>query len=600
MRRYALFLFLIPMALLFSSCGLTKKTPAARYEEAQALISEGRYREAVKILEEISGYDDASRLCTYARALEMADDGDYEAAVQSFQSLGSFRDSGLQAVYYTARRLEKAGKTEEALEAFRSIASFRDSRRRAEALAGSTVEIPEETAGYWPSDVTEQQIVSEEWRLDFDDISAPDASGLTTLSVSPSGQYIAAADRIQLNMSQRNAAGVANPFGRLPDAIYLFARKGDHYKLQKTIPVDIEAQLELSSILGGGSAFAWNEDETRVIVTGDWGAGSELNAYIANYHTNLYLVDLMDGSTKRLTDNSEAGEHSVLVKWCGSDTIRYLRSTCKGVWSNSICEMDLTKGAEKKLADLFDAGGAVCPIYAWEIAGKNIYYTAGALSELNGFYVSPLNGKARSARCLISTVKDLVETKAHPYCANGVLGMEISSDGRWACLTLNDRRIVNRDIPLSDDARHPQTDPANAVSVITGTPWVPCHDVLLYDLESEQLVDPFTDEALAPAPAFAVGACFAPDSQSLLCAVFGDGGSWTMDDFFRTTFYQISLTDGAFTAVRVFKTELQTGNWFPRGFRWLKGNVLCIPTGSPPAMPVLMIKPAAFGEYPDD
>ena len=133
MRRYALFLFLIPMVLLFSSCGLTKKTPAARYEEAQALISEGRYREAVKILEEISGYDDASRLCTYARALEMADDGDYEAAVQSFQSLGSFRDSGLQAVYYTARRLEKAGMTEEALEAFQSIASFRDSRRRSQS-----------------------------------------------------------------------------------------------------------------------------------------------------------------------------------------------------------------------------------------------------------------------------------------------------------------------------------------------------------------------------------------------------------------------------------------------------------------------------------
>ena len=53
MRRYTLFLFLIPMVLLFSSCGLTKKTPAARYEEAQMLISEGRYREAVKILADV-------------------------------------------------------------------------------------------------------------------------------------------------------------------------------------------------------------------------------------------------------------------------------------------------------------------------------------------------------------------------------------------------------------------------------------------------------------------------------------------------------------------------------------------------------------------
>ena len=600
MRRYTLFLFLISMVLLFSSCGLVKKTPAARYEEAQTLISEGRYREAVKILEEISGYDDASRLCAYARALELADDGDYEAAVQSFQSLGSFRDSELQAVYYTARRLEKEGKTEEALEAFRSIASFRDARRRAEVLSGSAAEPTKETASYWPSDVTEQQIVSEEWRLDQDDIRVPGIGSLTVLSVSPSGQLIAAADRAAVHMDQRNAAGVANPFGRLPDTIYLFSRKGDHFKLQKTISVDTEVQLELSSLLGGGSAFAWNEDETRVIITGDWGAGSDLTAYGSNYHTNLYLLDLMDGSAKRLTENSGAGEHCVLVKWSGSDTVRYLRSSLDGLWSNSLCEMDLTKETEKKLADLFTAGGAICPVYAWEIAGKNIYYTACPNSDQRGFYVSPLNGKARSARCLIRVQADLIETKVNPYCGSGFLGMEISADGRWACLSLNDRRITTRDIPLSDDPQHPQSDPANAVSTLNGQPWVPCHDVLLYDLEAEKLVDPFTDAALAPATAFATGACFAPDGQSLLCAVFGDGGSWTMEDFFRTTFYQISLTDGKFNAVRVFETELESGCWFPQGIRWLKGNVLCIPTGVPPTMPVQMVKPAAFGEYPDD
>ena len=90
------------------------------------------------------------------------------------------------------------------------------------------------------------------------------------------------------------------------------------------------------------------------------------------------------------------------------------------------------------------------------------------------------------------------------------------------------------------------------------------------------------------------GACFSPDGQSLLCALFGDGGPWRMEDYTRTTFCRINLTDGHFTPERVFEAELASSMWFPGGIRWLASNVLCIPTEMPPINLVQMIQPAAL------
>ena len=411
---------------------------------------------------------------------------------------------------------------------------------------------------------------------------------LTTVSVSPSGKYIAAVDRSKMSLVDRFAAGIGNPMGRLPEAICLFSRQGDDYELYRTYPVDKETYLELSSLLGGGADMAWNEDETRCIISCKWGASSETNAYINNYHSNLYLLDLADGSFRRLTDNSEPCEHCTLPVWSGADTVRFIRLSNKGGFLNSLCEIDLTTGLETKLADLYSANGAVSVVYDWQMVGQQIYYIVEAYTGVSGFYVSPVGGLEVSARCLVNLMKEIRETNQHPYCT--VFGqMEISSDGRWACLTVIDQRVLTLDFPFADNPTQPQSDPANAISIRTKSPWVPCHNVFLYDLTQSRLINPFTDSSLAPTKAVVTAACFAPDGQSLLCTVFGDGLPWTIAEQTRTTFYQIDLSDVSFKATRIFETELASSLWFPDGIRWMASNTLCIPTGKAPANPVQLL-----------
>ena len=408
---------------------------------------------------------------------------------------------------------------------------------------------------------------------------------LTTMSVSPSGQYIAAVDRSHLSTENRFAAGVANPFGRLPEAIYLFIRSGGQYTLWRTVPVDPQAQPELSSMLGGGCEMVWNEDETRAVIAAKWGAGSETMSYIMTTHSNLYLFDLNDGSLRRLTDSAETYDHRVLPAWSGDHTVRYLRtSLVGGDVRNVLREIDTAAGRDTRVADLYSAGGAVSVVYQWQTAGQSIYYILESLRGDSGFYMSPVGGLELQARCLVSIRADLRETNRQPYCSV-FAQMALSADGRWACLTVSDRRVYNRDIPYADSADRPQADPAKAYSR-DGRPWVPCHDVFLVDLTRGRLADPFTDPRLSPTKTIVTGACFAPDGQSLLCAVFGDGGPWCIADNTRATFYQIDLADGRFPARRVFEAELYSSLLFPEGLRWSAAHDLWIPTGQPPAHPV--------------
>ena len=206
----------------------------------------------------------------------------------------------------------------------------------------------------------------------------------------------------------------------------------------------------------------------------------------------------------------------------------------------------------------------------------------------SGFYVSPIGGRISQARCLVDIASALRETNRHPYCRI-FLDMDVSADGRWACLTVNDQRVLTRDYPAVDNPIKPQSDPAHAVSVKTGRPWVPCHNVFLYDLELNRFVDPFRDAALAPEKVIVTGACFAPDGKTLLCTVFGDGAPWSIAEETRTTFYQIGLSDGRYIANRVFETELASSLWFPEGIRWIADGILCIPTGNATAYPVQLL-----------
>ena len=455
-----------------------------------------------------------------------------------------------------------------------------------------------DVSDYWHADVPEDLITSTQWSFDPSEIYVEGYGDLVTLSVSPSGQYIAATDSGLMDLPNKNAAGVYNPYGMLSEAIFLFSKEGDHYLLDETYPIDTESQLELSSMLGGSSTLSWNEDETCIIIESNWGIASPAMTHTTLVHSNLYLLNLSDGSFQCLTSNDDMCEHSVLAQWLDADTISYAQIylTPDKLWRNEVHEISLTTGEDTKLADLYDAEGRVCPILSLQVCGDQIYYTVDAMGGVQtGFFKSPVGGSAADAQCLVDLTAELRDTQVHPYCRSMQLCQPgISADGKWACLILYDYRIVNKDIPLSDDPQNPQSDPANAISIMTKQPWVPCHNILLYDLEAEQLAEPFESEIFDPAKVIVTGACFAPDGKSLLCAVFGDGGPSTMADYNRVTFYQVDLTDGNYTSVRVYETELASGHWFYSGFSWLSQNILCIPTGTPPLYAVQLMKPAAF------
>ena len=91
-------------------------------------------------------------------------------------------------------------------------------------------------------------------------------------------------------------------------------------------------------------------------------------------------------------------------------------------------------------------------------------------------------------------------------------------------------------------------------------------------------------------------ATFAPDGKSLLCAVFGESGIWTMDSFAETTLYQVRIDDFSFDSVRIFKTDVPAT---PTYVSWLKDNSVLIHSwdGPPPHYPVLLVKPAAFERF---
>jgi len=143
--------------------------------------------------------------------------------------------------------------------------------------------------------------------------------------------------------------------------------------------------------------------------------------------------------------------------------------------------MNLSTGRAEKLSDLSDDGRIVF-ISDYAIVGETAYYcNSSGFQENMGFYSVKLDGGTSTPRQLISTL-EMREDGSHPY-TTGLYSVEVSPDGRWACLSVMDMRVRQRDIPFADDMSMPQPDPNAAVSVVTGLPWVPCHNTILFILE---------------------------------------------------------------------------------------------------------------------
>jgi len=120
------------------------------YMEASLLLVEGRYEEAAKEFDRLSGYSDAAQMAIYCRCIVLAEKGEYQSASDSLKKLGSFKDAAIMADYYKACQLmeqarsisedetdlqklrEAISSCDNAVKAFRQIIVYKDSAAKAE------------------------------------------------------------------------------------------------------------------------------------------------------------------------------------------------------------------------------------------------------------------------------------------------------------------------------------------------------------------------------------------------------------------------------------------------------------------------------------
>ena len=96
MKKILAAVLLLALALCLTGCG---ESSEAKYSRAEKLLGEGKYDEAVKLLEELGAYGDAEKAARYAKAVLAAEGGDYASAIAAFKALGDYRDGPLMIPY---------------------------------------------------------------------------------------------------------------------------------------------------------------------------------------------------------------------------------------------------------------------------------------------------------------------------------------------------------------------------------------------------------------------------------------------------------------------------------------------------------------------
>ena len=135
LKKILAVVLLTALAFCMTAC---RESNESRYNRTDKLLAEGKYDEAVKLLDEIGPYGDASKTAMYAKAVSSAENGEYKTAFSAFRQLGNYRDCPLMITYYTARQYEDQATDVNwtprllAAETYDTVALFRDSRERAE------------------------------------------------------------------------------------------------------------------------------------------------------------------------------------------------------------------------------------------------------------------------------------------------------------------------------------------------------------------------------------------------------------------------------------------------------------------------------------
>ena len=439
--------------------------------------------------------------------------------------------------------------------------------------------------------------------LDFD-------TGEFIFSVSPSGNNILVANfNLDVNLQNRRPG---NMFGMEAEHISLYAKENGRFVRTGRIYIDIAGGYTWNDVVisGDETGIAWSEDETRLLFSA--GKTTPHPVDIMSGFSSVFLVDFNEQFVEDLTGGhfepvglSEGGHSDYLPQWLDNDNISFIRyeSNAAGLFMTSLLSMNLHTGSQEVLANL-STGCPLSFVSAYAIHGDYVYFsTFGGDKQKTGFLSAELTGTERAPTLLISFMELLEDY--YRSRGNFFTSAEVSLDGRWALLTIRDPRVLMRDIPLVDCPHNPQSDPSLAMSMTTGLPWTPYHNVILFDLHSSTMVDPFINSALKPTEVIVTAATFAPDGKSLLCTVFGDSDMWTIASFEETSLWQVSLADDSFEAIRVFRTEVDeySSSMAITAISWLDNNVLWIrPTWM--ERPFLtthrLIIPAAFERLNDN
>lgn len=150
LKTSGLIALMVFCVLCLSAC---QESTEAKYDRARKLLTEEKYFEASILFDDISSYEDSSKVSTYAKAIAVAENGDYDAAVSNFIVLGDFKDSSMMVTYYTGRKYERQADATNwslwvtAAEYYDMANRFLDSEGRAEACRKAVYDKAVQLAG---------------------------------------------------------------------------------------------------------------------------------------------------------------------------------------------------------------------------------------------------------------------------------------------------------------------------------------------------------------------------------------------------------------------------------------------------------------------
>ena len=107
--------------------------PNVKYNNAVALMNEGKYKEAISVFSKLNGYKDSRTKfndCMYSNALSLMNEGEYKEAITVFRKLNGYKDSRTKindCQYAYAISLIEKKKYIEAYKEFISLDGYKDS-----------------------------------------------------------------------------------------------------------------------------------------------------------------------------------------------------------------------------------------------------------------------------------------------------------------------------------------------------------------------------------------------------------------------------------------------------------------------------------------